>query len=103
MTAMMRAFVVTGPGEAGVYEVEVPVAGHGEVVVDVQRAGVCGTDVEFFTGHMQYLHDGHAKFPMRLGHEWMGTVSAGRARIESSRARAAAAVIIIARLVPGST
>ena len=84
MTAMMRAFVVTGPGEAAVYEVEAPVAGPGEVVVDVQRAGVCGTDVEFFTGHMQYLHDGHAQFPMRLGHEWMGTVSAVGAGVDAS-------------------
>lgn len=72
----MRAFVITAPGEAGVQEVEPPVAAPGEVVVDVERVGVCGTDVEFFTGHMQYLEDGHARFPMRIGHEWMGTVSA---------------------------
>ncbi|MER6900037.1 alcohol dehydrogenase catalytic domain-containing protein, partial [Amycolatopsis sp. NPDC000740] len=71
----MRAFVVTGPGEAGPAEVAEPVAGVGEVVVDVERAGVCGTDVEFFTGEMQYLADGHARYPMRLGHEWCGTVS----------------------------
>lgn len=57
-------------------EVEPPAAGPGEVVVDVRRAGVCGTDVEFFTGGMQYLQDGHASYPMRLGHEWMGMVSA---------------------------
>jgi threonine dehydrogenase-like Zn-dependent dehydrogenase len=25
---------------------------------------------------MSYLHDGHARFPMRLGHEWSGTVTA---------------------------
>ncbi|GAB2986789.1 alcohol dehydrogenase catalytic domain-containing protein [Amycolatopsis acidiphila] len=72
----MRAFVVTAPGEAGVYEVEPPGPAPGEVVVDVERVGLCGTDVEFFTGEMQYLHDGHARFPMRLGHEWAGTVSA---------------------------
>lgn len=72
----MRAFVVTAPGEAAVQSVEPPLAGPGDVVVDVQRVGVCGTDVEFFTGEMQYLHDGHAHFPLRLGHEWMGTVSA---------------------------
>ena len=72
----MRAFVVTGPGEAGVQDVPPPVAAPGEVVVDVQRAGVCGTDVEIFTGEMAYLHDGHAAYPMRIGHEWMGTVAA---------------------------
>ncbi|HEV7812300.1 MAG TPA: alcohol dehydrogenase catalytic domain-containing protein [Leifsonia sp.] len=72
----MRAFVVTAPGEAGVEEVDAPLATPGQVVVEVERVGVCGTDVEFFTGHMQYLHEGHARFPMRLGHEWSGTVSA---------------------------
>ena len=44
--------------------------------MDVARAGVCGTDIEFFTGGMQYLHDGFAEYPMRIGHEWAGTVSA---------------------------
>ncbi len=68
--------MVTGPGEAGVQDVDPPVPAPGEVVIDVERVGVCGTDVEFFTGEMQYLHDGHAAFPMRLGHEWAGTVSA---------------------------
>jgi threonine dehydrogenase-like Zn-dependent dehydrogenase len=72
----MRAFVITGPGEAGVQEVAPPVAAPGEVVVDVSRAGVCGTDMEFFSGGMQYLHDGFAAYPMRIGHEWMGTVRA---------------------------
>ena len=72
----MRAFVITAPGQAGVQEMDAPVAEPGEVVIDVERAGVCGTDVEFFAGTMQYLHEGHARFPMRPGHEWAGTVSA---------------------------
>ena len=72
----MKAFTITGPGLAGVEDVAPPVAAPGEVVVDVARAGVCGTDIEFFTGEMQYLDDGHARYPMRIGHEWMGTVSA---------------------------
>ena len=76
----MRAFVLTGPGECAVQEVPEPVAVPGEVVVDVERVGVCGTDLEFFTGDMAYLHQGHACYPMRLGHEWAGrvrTVGAG--------------------------
>jgi len=68
--------VVTGPGESVVQDVEAPTAAPGQVVVDVARVGVCGTDVEFFTGEMAYLHQGHAGYPMRLGHEWCGTVSA---------------------------
>jgi threonine dehydrogenase-like Zn-dependent dehydrogenase len=59
-----------------VQDVPDPVAGEGQVVVDIHRAGVCGTDVEFWTGEMAYLHQGHARYPMRLGHEWCGVVSA---------------------------
>lgn len=70
----MRAFVLTAPGSGAVLDVPEPVAAPSEVVVQVARAGVCGTDVEFFTGQMAYLHEGHAAFPLRLGHEWSGTV-----------------------------
>jgi threonine dehydrogenase-like Zn-dependent dehydrogenase len=48
----------------------------GEVVVDVGRAGICGTDAEMFDGGMQYLRDGLTSYPVRIGHEWMGTVRA---------------------------
>jgi threonine dehydrogenase-like Zn-dependent dehydrogenase len=72
----VRAFVITGPGQASVQSVEVPVARPGEVVVDVDRAGVCGTDLEFFSGEMAYLHSGEAAYPMRIGHEWSGVVTA---------------------------
>ena len=72
----MKAFVISGPRQAGVEDVDPPTAAPGEVVIDVERAGICGTDVEFYTGEMQYLHDGNASYPIRIGHEWMGTVSA---------------------------
>ncbi len=73
---LVRAFVITGPGAAEVQDVAPPRARADEVVVDVARAGVCGTDVEFFTGEMSYLHTGQARHPLRIGHEWAGTVSA---------------------------
>ena len=76
MTDAMRAFVLSGPGDYAVQEVPAPVPAPGEAVIAVERVGVCGTDVEFFTGEMAYLHQGHAQFPMRLGHEWCGTVTA---------------------------
>jgi len=70
----MRAFVLTGPRECEVQDVAPPVAAPGTVVIDVHCVGVCGTDVEFYTGTMQYLAEGFAEFPLRPGHEWMGTV-----------------------------
>lgn len=43
----MKAFVVHAPGQSTIEEVESPVAKPGHVVIDIARAGVCGTDVEF--------------------------------------------------------
>lgn len=70
----MRAFVIEGPGLGAVREVEPPAARDGEVVVDVARAGLCGTDVELFSGEMAYFQTGEAAYPLRIGHEWCGTV-----------------------------
>ena len=71
----MRAFVIAGPGRGEVQDVDPPSPAPGQVVVDVERAGVCGTDVEFFTGHMAYLRTGEARYPVRIGHEWCGIVA----------------------------
>ena len=71
----MRAFVITGPGRGEVQDVEPPVAGPGQVVVAVERAGLCGTDAEIFSGEMSYLHTGQAQYPIRIGHEWCGRVT----------------------------
>jgi threonine dehydrogenase-like Zn-dependent dehydrogenase len=70
----MRAFVIAAPRVADVEEVSAPAAGPGEVVVDVRRVGVCGTDIEFYTGDMEYLHSGRQAYPVRIGHEWAGIV-----------------------------
>jgi 2-desacetyl-2-hydroxyethyl bacteriochlorophyllide A dehydrogenase len=72
----MRALVIAGPRSARVEEVEAPLAGPGQVVVDVRRAGICGTDVELFTGQLAYFAQGKTGFPLRPGHEWCGVVSA---------------------------
>jgi len=71
---IMRAFHITGPQQGAVVELPNPVAGAGEVLISVERVGICGTDVEFFNGDMAYLHSGHAKYPMQIGHEWCGTI-----------------------------
>jgi threonine dehydrogenase-like Zn-dependent dehydrogenase len=72
----MRALVFTGAGKASVQSVDDPVAGPGQVVIDVDRVGVCGTDLELFTGHMSYLDTGESAYPVRPGHEWCGVVTA---------------------------
>lgn len=75
MAVTMRAFVIVAPGAAEVRRLPRPEPRAGEVIVDVDRAGVCGTDVEFYTGEMAYLHTGQAEYPIRIGHEWAGSVA----------------------------
>ncbi len=70
----MRAFVISGPRQGEVREVEPPRAEPGLVVVEVDRVGLCGTDEELFSGEMSYLHMGDAVYPIRPGHEWSGRV-----------------------------
>jgi 2-desacetyl-2-hydroxyethyl bacteriochlorophyllide A dehydrogenase len=76
VTELMRALIIDGPGSARVTEVDVPVPAAGQVVVDVHRAGICGTDAELFTGELAYFAQGKSAFPLRPGHEWCGVVSA---------------------------
>lgn len=70
----MRALVVTGPRQAAVLDVPEPVPAAGELLVEVERVGICGTDVELYCGEMAYLDQGITHFPIRLGHEWTGRV-----------------------------
>lgn len=72
----MRALVVTSPRSAQVQEVPDPIASPGLLLVDVERVGICGTDVELYTGEMAYIDQGRTHFPLRLGHEWTGRVVA---------------------------
>ena len=71
----MRALVVTGPRRAEVQQVADPVPAPGELLIDVERVGICGTDVELYTGEMAYHEQGLTHFPLRLGHEWTGVVA----------------------------
>jgi 2-desacetyl-2-hydroxyethyl bacteriochlorophyllide A dehydrogenase len=71
----VRAFLIRGPRDGAVVDVEPPVAGPGQVVVDVARVGLCGTDLELFAGTMPYLRTGAQTVPMIPGHEWAGVVS----------------------------
>src|ERR1700734_3708197 len=82
----MRALVITGPRSARVEEVEAPSAGPGQVVVDVRRAGVCGTDVELFTGQLAYFAQGKTRFPGRPGDEGGGGTCARTGTGSGSRA-----------------
>ena len=72
----MRAFLVTSSGVGGVQDVAPPAPGSGLVVVDVAYAGICGTDVSLFNAGPDLLRHMRSSYPLRLGHEWSGKVSA---------------------------
>lgn len=75
MASLMRALIIDGTKSARVQRVPVPVPGAHQVVVDVHRVGICGTDVELFTRELPYFEQGKSRFPLCPGHEWCGTVS----------------------------
>ena len=52
--------------------------------MDVARVGLCGTDAELFSGQMAYLQTGEAAYPIRIGHEWCGTVRAIGAGVDQA-------------------
>ena len=72
-TGTMKAVVkaTAGPG-AEIREVPVPVAGRGEVLLKVLRAGVCGTDLHIW--NWDRWSEGRVKPPVTLGHEFVGEV-----------------------------
>ena len=72
----MKALRVVGPRKVEVQEVPDLVAGPGQILLDVERVGICGTDVELYTGEMAYYKTGRTTFPVQLGHEWTGRVTA---------------------------
>ncbi len=66
----MLAAVLIKPGDMEMQEVERPKAGPGEVILKVEAALTCGTDIKAF-------RRGHPKMPMPtvFGHEFSGIVT----------------------------
>lgn len=64
----MRAYVIEGPDEGRVGDVEDPMPGPGEVLVRVGACGICGTDLHIFRGEFP------AEYPVIPGHEFSGEV-----------------------------
>ena len=65
----MKAAVYRGPNEVHIEEVAAPTPGPGEVVLQVQACGVCGTDLK------KIVH-GDLPAPRIFGHEVAGRIAA---------------------------
>jgi D-arabinitol dehydrogenase (NADP+) len=66
----MRALVIEEPGRARVIELPRPDPRPDEILIEVERCGICGTDIHIFRG--EYL----GSYPITPGHEFSGRVMA---------------------------
>lgn len=65
----MRAVQVTAPGQITIAEVDMPVPARGEALLKVRYAGICGSDLQTFTGNQPF-----ASYPRVPGHEFSAEV-----------------------------
>lgn len=70
----MRAFLIPRRGQGTVGDVASPTPDAGQVVIDVLRAGICGTDVSIFHRNDEQDPRTRTHRPLRPGHEWSGRV-----------------------------
>jgi len=78
----MRAVVFHGPGDLRREEVPIPVPGRGEILLKVEAALTCGTDVKTLRrGHPVMI----PRVPTVFGHEFAGTVAATGAGVNTVR------------------
>jgi len=71
---LVKAFLVPSAGEGVVGDVAPPTPATDQVVIDVLRAGICGTDVWIFRRNDDQTRHTRTPRPLRPGHEWSGHV-----------------------------
>jgi threonine 3-dehydrogenase len=80
----MKALVKPGPQPGfRLAEVPVPAIGPTDVLIAVEKAGVCGTDHHIYSWDSWAQH--RVKPPLVVGHEFMGTVAAVGDAVRSVR------------------
>ena len=67
----MIAISVEKPNALAVVERSTAAPEHGEVLVRVRRAGICGSDVHILHGSNPF-----ARYPRIIGHEFAGEIEA---------------------------
>ena len=72
----MKAVSLQRPGHAEVVDVPEPVRRPGELLLQVEMVGLCGTDLNSFRGRNPLV-----TFPRVIGHEISATVSEGSANV----------------------
>ena len=67
----MKQAVMTAPGKIEIRNVDIPTPGPGEVLLEIQRIGVCGSDIHVYHGKHPYTG-----YPVVQGHEFSATIKA---------------------------
>lgn len=80
MPDQMIAAVYHASGDVRVENLDIPAAGHGEVLLKILRSGICGTDAseykagpKIFPTQAAHPNSGHFG-PMVIGHEFIGEI-----------------------------
>lgn len=67
----MKRATMTAPGQIEIAEAAAPTPGAGQVLLRIQRIGVCGSDIHVFHGKHPYT-----SYPVVQGHEFSALVEA---------------------------
>ncbi len=76
----MKQAIMTSPGQIEIRETAAPAPGPDEVLLRIQRIGVCGSDV-----HVNHGSHPYTGYPVVQGHEFSATVEAVGSAVERVR------------------
>ena len=76
MKKEMKVLIAKGGAQGEIVSLPVPAVTENTVLVKVCYCGICGTDQDLFSGQCSFVENGQVTYPLRLGHEWSGVVSA---------------------------
>ncbi|MGG4036544.1 galactitol-1-phosphate 5-dehydrogenase [Paenibacillus cisolokensis] len=77
---MMNALVYENPREMNIRGVPIPEPGADDVLIRVEAAGICGSELSGYLGHNSLR-----KPPLIMGHEFAGTIAAAGERAGNFR------------------
>lgn len=66
----MKGLVLLEPGRLKMVDVDATRPRSGEVLIEVDNIGLCGSDLHLYRG----TYNGPHRYPMYFGHEWAGRV-----------------------------
>lgn len=79
----MKAFLLHGAKDLRAADLPRPVAGPGDVVLAMRRAGICGSDIHYFSHG--YVGSFMPRRPFVLGHEFAGEIVEVGAGVPAAR------------------